>query len=90
MRELKSWRFDDAYTLNPQLQGYLEQSLDVLMTAGGTVIRRRYQRNLPLEEAAADHLSLDPLPDLVVEESEGQKVNVGGGPLSPKQRTASR
>ena len=52
-------------------------------------IRRRDRRNLPLEEVAPDTPSLDPLPDLVVEESEVRRVIwMAIRNLSPKQRAA--
>ena len=52
-------------------------------------LRRRDHRSLPLEEAAADLPSLDPLPDLVAEESEIRRsIWTAIHALSPKQRAA--
>ena len=52
-------------------------------------LRRRDRRSLPLEEAAADLPSLDPLPDLVAEESEIRRsIWAAIQALSPKQRAA--
>ena len=52
-------------------------------------LRRRDRRSLPLEEAAADLPSLDPLPDLVAEESEiRSSIWAAIQALSPKQRAA--
>ena len=52
-------------------------------------LRRRDHRSLPLEEAAADLPSLDPLPDLVAEESEiRSSIWAAIQALSPKQRAA--
>ena len=52
-------------------------------------LRRRRHRSLPLEEAAADLPSLDPLPDLIAEESEVRKaIWAAVQSLSPKQRAA--
>ena len=52
-------------------------------------LRRRDRRSLPLEEAAADLPSLDPLPDLVAEESEIRRsIWTAIQALSPKQRAA--
>ena len=52
-------------------------------------LRRRDHRNLPLEEAAADQPSLDPLPDLVAEESEVRgAIWAAVRSLNPKQRAA--
>lgn len=49
-------------------------------------VRRRDHRNLPLEEAA-DVPSLDPLPDLIAEESEARRIVWAAiQRLSPKQR----
>ena len=51
-------------------------------------LRRRHHRSLPLEEAA-DLPSLDPLPDLVAEESEIRRsIWTAIQALSPKQRAA--
>ena len=52
-------------------------------------LRRRHHRSLPLDEAAADLPSLDPLPDLVAEESEIRRsIWTAIQALSPKQRAA--
>ena len=52
-------------------------------------LRRRHHRSLPLDEAAADLPSLDPLPDLIAEESEIRKaIWAAVQSLSPKQRAA--
>ena len=52
-------------------------------------LRRRHHRSLPLDEAAADLPSLDPLPDLIAEESEVRKsIWTAIQALSPKQRAA--
>ena len=52
-------------------------------------LRRRDNRNLHLEEAVADQPSLDPLPDLVAEESEARRsIWEAVRSLSPKQRAA--
>ena len=52
-------------------------------------LRRRDNRNLHLEEAVADQPSLDPLPDLVAEESEARRsIWAAVHSLSPKQRAA--
>ncbi len=52
-------------------------------------LRRRHHRSLPLDEAAADLPSLDPLPDLIAEESEIRKAMWAAvQSLSPKQRAA--
>ena len=52
-------------------------------------LRRRHHRSLPLDEAAADLPSLDPLPDLMAEESEVRSsIWAAIQALSPKQRAA--
>ena len=52
-------------------------------------LRRRHLRSLPLEEAAADLPSPDPLPDLIAEESEVRRsIWTAIQSLSPKQRAA--
>ena len=52
-------------------------------------LRRRHHRTLPLDEVAADLPSLDPLPDLIAEESEFRRAIWSAvQSLSPKQRAA--
>ena len=52
-------------------------------------LRRRHHHSLPLEETAADLPSLDPLPDLIAEESEVRRaIWTAIHALSPKQRAA--
>ena len=52
-------------------------------------LRRRDHRSLPLDEAAANLPSLDPLPDLIAEESEVRRsIWTAIQALSPKQRAA--
>ena len=52
-------------------------------------LRRRHHRALPLDDATADLPSLDPLPDLIAEESEVRRVMwMAIQALSPKQRAA--
>ena len=52
-------------------------------------LRRRDHRSLPLDEAVADLPSLDPLPDLIAEESEIRRsIWTAIQALSPKQRAA--
>ena len=52
-------------------------------------LRRREHRNLPLDEAAVNLRSRDPIPDLVAEESEARRsIWAAVQSLSPKQRSA--
>ena len=52
-------------------------------------LRRRHHRGLPLEEAAADLPSLDPLPKYIAKDSEFRKSIWTAIPaLRPKQRAA--
>ncbi|MCY4528964.1 MAG: sigma-70 family RNA polymerase sigma factor [Chloroflexi bacterium] len=52
-------------------------------------LRRRHHRTLPLDEVAADLPSLDPLPDLIAEESEVKRsMWTAIQSLSPKHRAA--
>ena len=75
-------RFDSERPFAPWLYG-------IVVNLSLKELRRRDRRNLPLEEAAADQPSTDPLPDLAAEESEVRRAMWAAVlSLSPKQRAA--